>query len=425
MGKLQISPSLRPSLFLSYANNPRDIIYMCMTCTVRNTKRRHRQTLVRAQGCLQIEGFKDIKAAYASNVVRVSSVECTAKRRVQASSSLLRAPTTASTKSTKGNNRIPGHSPPPFYKHFTAANISALKDAQEKLAAEGKDELSGGYKTAPPKKQKDASPFPTTLTPTQLLDLPAPLREQLAYLIPPSPPTPDVEYRVFGKPTKLGGDDPFEYIMQYVRDRLWNPETQQGTLPFWEYTRLYPSPSAPSSLKADSNEAQVNTTTEIEAWGSLDRQNYLFRFLRSILLKHIELLGIFATDPTAPATPLRVVFPDNPFNPGEPTYDKAKDKVLRDILTLVMNMHALINEYRPHQARETLIRVLEGQVERKKAEIEGVKRMSGKIAEALEELRSAGDQGDVDVEITEDGVEVDEERLAQRDMWTVLDKELL
>ncbi|PVH92109.1 hypothetical protein DM02DRAFT_620133 [Periconia macrospinosa] len=344
--------------------------------------------------------------------------------------------------------------PPPFYKHFTPTNLSALKDAQEKLSPNTNDQNSN-------KNSKDASSssFPTTtLTPTQLLDLPAPLREQLTYLIPPPPPDPSVEYRVFGKPTKLGGDDPFEYIMQYVRNRLWNPDTSQGLLPLWEYERLYPAdPSSKSSLSregagdtqmTDENNNNNTQTTQQQGegggggdWGTLDRQTYLFRFLRSIIIKHVELLGILATDPTAPAPPdadgngPQVILPENPFNPGTPLYDKAKDKVLREILNLVMNMHALINEYRPHQARETLIRVLEGQVERKKKEIEGVRRMAGRVGEALEGLRGAaaaagggeegggvdGNEGEGSSSGGGGGVEKDEEKIAMREMWRALE----
>ncbi|KAF1953079.1 hypothetical protein CC80DRAFT_494944 [Byssothecium circinans] len=294
--------------------------------------------------------------------------------------------------------------PPPFYKHFTPTNLSALKDAKETLASESSNAATSTSAPASPQ-----------LTAANLLSLPAELREQLTYLIPPEPPSEETEYRVFGKPTKISGTDEFEQIMKYVSGRLWNKDENVGLLPLWEYERLYPE------LSPD------------EKWSSLDRQNYLFRFLRSILLKHIELLGSLAADPAGlskdkDGNPILLreepEDPMQPWGPKKPVYDKAKDKILREILTLSMNMHALINEYRPHQARETLIREMESQVERKKREIEGVKRMAGRVMATLEGFGEAvGKEEDMKgSEVGADGVMADEERARQREMWTVLDE---
>ncbi|KAF1912170.1 MED7 protein-domain-containing protein [Ampelomyces quisqualis] len=152
------------------------------------------------------------------------------------------------------------------------------------------------------------------------------------------------------------------------------------TLIGWKYEQLYPSTDASSSASS-----------------TLDRQRYLFRFLRSILVAYMELLGIVAVNPTS----------------------EHKDDKLKDILTMVTNMHALINEYRPHQARETLIREMERQVERKKKEIEGVRKMQDRVGEVLEGFRR-----DVPEEKANDGAaevavvsEDDRRRDAQRHMW--------
>ncbi|KAF2635625.1 hypothetical protein P280DRAFT_461549 [Massarina eburnea CBS 473.64] len=269
--------------------------------------------------------------------------------------------------------------PPPFYKSFTAGNLAALKDVKEKLAAQN-DASDPNSSDAPSSPQ---------LTAANLLDLPPDLRESLTYLIPPEPPTEDDEYRVFGKPTKISGTDEFEQIMKYVASRLWNQEMNWGTLPLWEYKTLYPD-LAPG-----------------DNWSSIDRQTYLFRFLRSILLKHIELLGSLAQDPTA----------------------LTKDENGNHILTLVMNMQELINDYRPHQARETLIRVLEAQVEKKKREIEGVRTMAGKVRETLEGFGEAvkdGDgKGEANVNGDRDGNEEpvqNNTRRRQREMWRAMDE---
>ena len=295
--------------------------------------------------------------------------------------------------------------PPPFYKHFTSANLAALKDAKEKLASQSQPNVSPDISTSP------------QLTAANLLSLPSELREQIAYLVPPEPPAEDVEYRVFGKPTKISGSDEFAQIMKYVSGRLWNREENWGQLPLWEYERLYPE-LAPG-----------------EKWSSLDRQNYLFRFLRSILLKHVELLGSLAADPTglskdSEGKPILLreepEDPMQPWGPKRPVYDKAKDKILREMLTLTMNMHALINEYRPHQARETLIREMEAQVERKKREIEGVKRMAGKVRETLEGFEEAGKElGEKDDAgqngLSTGGIAADDVE-GQRQMWKAMDE---
>ncbi|KAF1965154.1 hypothetical protein BU23DRAFT_585182 [Bimuria novae-zelandiae CBS 107.79] len=252
--------------------------------------------------------------------------------------------------------------PPPFYKHFTPKNLDAF--AQFKDQHNITDNAS--------------------LTPTQLLELPTELR----YLVPPAPPSPSAEYTVFGRPTKLTRLDDFPEVMGQIRQRLLRhplagPEVAEAIVLDWEYEQLYPSSSSSFSFA--------------------DRQNYLFRFLRSIILSYIELLGIVAQEPTA----------------------AARDQKLKDILTLALNMHALVNEYRPHQARETLIGETERQVERKRKEVEGVREMSVRVREVLEGFERGG--GGIREEKAAVVREVGEEERRvqrQREMWGVLDEVL-
>ncbi|KAF2123882.1 mediator of RNA polymerase II transcription subunit 7 [Dothidotthia symphoricarpi CBS 119687] len=226
--------------------------------------------------------------------------------------------------------------PPPFYKHFTPANL-------DRLAALEKDVLPADTTTAT---------HASSLTPAQILALPTELR----YLLPPTPPAADEEFKVFGQPTKAAGTAVFDKNMTFIAAKL-----DEWALPGWTYEQLYPASTEPSS-------------------STLDRQNYLFRFLRSVLVSYIELLGIVAVDPVS----------------------EAKNEKLRDILTLVANMHALVNEYRPHQARETLIGMLERQVERKKGEIEGVRKMEERVRDVL---GGFGELGKVDGEGVDEGSE--------------------
>lgn len=83
--------------------------------------------------------------------------------------------------------------------------------------------------------------------------------------------------------------------------------------------------------------------------------DYLLRITRSLLLNYLELVGALSQDP-----------------------DYAKPKT-HDLKTLLLNAHRLLNEYRPHQARESLITMMEEQLQRKRDEVAGVVRMTQKV----------------------------------------------
>lgn len=264
--------------------------------------------------------------------------------------------------------------PPPFFKHFTTDNLKRLQEIENE--ASNATESSSRVANVGPK-----------LSPEQILALPTELR----YLVPPPPPADDEAFRVFGETTKSSGTNKFAQDMSWIADRLGAPD---HTLDDWTYNQLYPSPSPSPS---NSHSATAN----------IDRQAYLNRFNRSLIIEHIRLLGIMALDPTSPG----------------------KNEVLKHILNLVCNMHGLINEYRPHQARETLIRIMEEQVARKKREIEGVKQMKEKVVGVLDGFGRAV-QAIGEIESGEPGevIKKDEQQVArrevQKDMWDALDKVL-
>jgi mediator of RNA polymerase II transcription subunit 7 len=250
--------------------------------------------------------------------------------------------------------------PPPFYQNFTTENKDRLEEIKK----------NAGLSTT-----EDGSS--SQLSAEQILALPTELR----YLVPPEPPKESDEFKVFGTVNKANGTDTFSDAMEYISRELAADYTLVG----WNYEQLYPSTDASSSASS-----------------TLDRQRYLFRFLRSILIAYIELLGIVAVNPTS----------------------AHKDEKLKDMLTMVTNMHALINEYRPHQARETLIREMERQVERKKKEIECVKKMKERVAEVLDGFgrevpsEKAEDKSEDAVVISEE----DRRKEAQKQMWQAMDE---
>ena len=271
--------------------------------------------------------------------------------------------------------------PPPFYKHFTTENVKRLKEIEEKATPDDGD-------------TKASSTYPATkLSVQQILALPTELR----YLIPPEPPGDDDEFHVFDVVTKAKGTNVFMKNMEYIAHNL----AMEGVFTDWTYEQLYPSGSSGGDDDPSSTSSQQPTTTNS---ASLDRQNYLFRFLRSILLSYISLLGIVAANPTS----------------------EQKEQKLKDIMTMVANMHALINEYRPHQARHTLIERMEEQVRRKREEVEGVRRMGEKVREVLAGFGTVDGEhkGGVKDSETEDGVLKEEElrRDAYRGMWEAADE---
>jgi mediator of RNA polymerase II transcription subunit 7 len=265
--------------------------------------------------------------------------------------------------------------PPPFWKHFTTAN-------QERLQQVAKESATVIDDTKP----VITRPFGASLSAEQISCLPTELR----YLVPPPPPADEKEFTVFSQITRARGTDTFMMNMEHISRAL----VAEQVLEEWTYEPLYPSANADAPTQTNSTSTSA----------TLDRQNYLLRFLRSIMLSYISLLGIVASNPTSPL----------------------KNEKLKDMLNMVTNMHALINEYRPHQARETLIRKMEDHVERKKSEIEGVKKMAEKVKVVLKTCGQEAeglykhDQGPPDEGVVV--VSEEEKRVeSQRRMWEAMD----
>ncbi len=77
-----------------------------------------------------------------------------------------------------------------------------------------------------------------------------------------------------------------------------------------------------------------------------NRQKELKKLNHSLLINFFELLDILTNEPTSPK----------------------REKKLGEITVLFINMHHLINELRPHQARETLRVMMESITEHYKNE---------------------------------------------------------
>lgn len=113
-------------------------------------------------------------------------------------------------------------------------------------------------------------------------------------------------------------------------------------------------PTASQSTPANHSSSDANR----------DRALNLKRLAKSVLLNFLELIGAASINP-------------------EGILDKAGD-----IQTILFNMHHGINEYRPHQARESLIQTMQTRLDQIRAETAAVNAVTDKAKRVLEGLGS-------------------------------------
>jgi mediator of RNA polymerase II transcription subunit 7 len=98
---------------------------------------------------------------------------------------------------------------------------------------------------------------------------------------------------------------------------------------------------------------------------------------------------------------------------------QAKEKIA-DIRTIFINFHHILNEYRPHQARESLILMMEEQLEKSKKEAEDIFKMKKKVEDTISGLADIN-LAEIDEEMN--GVVEDKEMQEGLDVWEQLEKE--
>ncbi|KAJ9144119.1 Mediator of RNA polymerase II transcription subunit 7 [Pleurostoma richardsiae] len=138
-----------------------------------------------------------------------------------------------------------------------------------------------------------------------------------------------------------------------------------------------------------------------------DRALVLKRLAKSLLLNFLELTGVLGA------------------NPGQ-----AEEKI-GDIRTILINVHHALNEYRPHQARQSLIDLMQGQLDRTRAETAAVRAATDKARSVLEGLGSidvpAGGVPPAAAAMAAGGLagkELEEAALrAEREKWAAIDAE--
>ncbi|KAK3503388.1 mediator of RNA polymerase II transcription subunit 7 [Neurospora crassa] len=249
--------------------------------------------------------------------------------------------------------------PPLFWKAFTPSNLQAYAEIKQQYASQHGIPV------------EDVVRVP---------DLPA--DSDLIYLQPPAEPK-DGTWRLYGEPQSL--EESLQPLESAGIERLGPPlpgsttstsdtqttttdsqSTTQPTTDDTQPTSAFPSqqPTSqlppPSSTSASGGASSGASSTQTHDTLHL----HLKRLSKSLLLNFLELLGIMSLDPAAGS-------------------QKAAD-----LRTLFLNFHHVLNEYRPHQAREQLIQLMQERLDQTRAETAANRAVAEKARRVLEGLGS-------------------------------------
>jgi len=131
----------------------------------------------------------------------------------------------------------------------------------------------------------------------------------------------------------------------------------------WRAFGVTNEPDAPKSMLEEAGVEHLFPDDDIVKHNP---QPYLITIARSMLTTFLALTGILSENP------------------------ELYEEQVENLKTLVMNMHALINQYRPHQARETLILMMEERVEKLRAEVKAIADAGERVDAAMKQLGELG-----------------------------------
>lgn len=135
-------------------------------------------------------------------------------------------------------------------------------------------------------------------------------------------------------------------------------------------------------------------------------QPHLISLVRSSLTTFLSLLGTLSQNP------------------------ELYEETVTDLQTIFYNIHDLINQYRPHQARESLLLIMEARVEKMNAENKAIAESKEKVVKLLQGLQEsalahAGPEGESAVEkVAEEDPRILKRRARQRAAWAALEREM-
>lgn len=218
--------------------------------------------------------------------------------------------------------------PPPYIKFFTNENINKLPEyiKKKETSASNTNDADPDGKNAHIEK----------------------IKNELDFLIPPSMPTTG-QYRAFGN-------------VWQVKDELPNLE-QMGIKQLYNAATKQPHDNE-NVGKEETMEGKIE-----EEKGEVSIYQYkiqeLKKMMKSLLLNYLELVSVLSVNPSL--------------------YETKVD----NIRTILVNIHHLLNEYRPHQSRESLIMLLEEQVEYKKQEIKKIEEVCDVVRKKLKSIQES------------------------------------
>lgn len=122
----------------------------------------------------------------------------------------------------------------------------------------------------------------------------------------------------------------------------------------------------------------------------------LKKLIKSLLLNFLEVVGVMSVDP------------------------KEFSLKVEHIRTILINIHHLLNEYRPHQSRESLILLMENQVETKKNEILEIKRVCSEVEDKIKSLVEIYVDGKAEVKHEDDELQPPQEVRSEMDVDPVV-----
>ncbi|RGP76119.1 mediator of rna polymerase ii transcription subunit 7 [Fusarium sporotrichioides] len=204
--------------------------------------------------------------------------------------------------------------------------------------------------------------------------------EDLINLQPPAEPA-DGRWRVFGDQYMVSLP---KYTYLYMRNLtvVLQLDDKLPTLEDQGITNL------PSSSQSESKDAK-----------RFDRAFELKRLAKSLLLNFLELSGTLSRNPS-----------------------HAEAKV-QDLRTLFINFHHILNEYRPHQARESVIALMQEHLDRTRTETMAIRTQVDKARRVLDGLGSLS-VPDVPKALGQQSEEESRDALAKQreaDVWATTD----